>query len=284
VTEVRARVWGCRGSLATPGRDTLRYGGNTSCVEIAPGDGTLIVLDAGTGIRGLGLALRRRPPETIHLLLTHLHHDHHEGLAFFGPLWRAETELHIWGPPSQRWTLEQRIARYFSPPLFPVALGDVPSRPTFHDVPDGEWELAGVRISAAPVSHPGPTLGYRLEVDGRSLAYIPDHEPVVGGGLRGRSADWLPGFEVAGAATVLLHDAQYSEEEYRGKIGWGHPSVADTVAYAQIVGAKRLLLFHHDPLHDDEQLEAIEGRAVELWNGDGQPPELAREGMEITLG
>jgi phosphoribosyl 1,2-cyclic phosphodiesterase len=280
---VFARIWGCRGSLATPGRDTLRYGGNTSCVEVVLDDGTLIILDAGTGIRGLGLTLRDRPPCTIHVLLTHLHLDHVEGLAFFGPVWRPETEMHIWGPPSQRWSLEERLARYFSPPLFPIALSEVPSRLTFHDVPEDEWQVGGARVSAVPVSHPGPTVGYRLEVDGLSLAYIPDHEPVVGGGLRGRSPDWLSGHAVAAAATVLVHDSQYSEEEYATKMGWGHPSVADAVEYAHIVGAERLVLFHHDPLHRDEELEALEGRAVELWEADGPPPELAREGMEISL-
>jgi phosphoribosyl 1,2-cyclic phosphodiesterase len=281
---VRARVWGCRGSLATPGRDTVRYGGNTSCVEVLAGDETRLILDAGTGLRALGIALMGQPPRTIHLLLTHLHLDHVEGLAFFGPVWRPETELHIWGPPSQRWTLEERIARYFSPPLFPIALRDVPSRVTFHDAPDHEWTVGEARIRAVPVSHPGPTLGYRVEADGGALAYIPDHEPVVGGELRGRSPDWLSGSAVAGSATVLLHDAQYSEDEYPSRVGWGHASVADAVGYAQIVGAERLVLFHHDPLHDDEELEVIEGRAGELWAGDGRPPELAREGMEIALG
>jgi phosphoribosyl 1,2-cyclic phosphodiesterase len=280
---MRATIWGCRGSLATPGRETLRYGGNTSCVEVDAGDGVRIVLDAGTGLRELGLTLRDEPLSATHLLLTHLHLDHVEGLAFFAPVWHPDTELHIWGPPSQRWSLEERIARYFSPPLFPVDLTEVPSRLLFHDVPDEEWSLGLARIRAAQVLHPGPTLGYRVEVDGSALAYIPDHEPVVGGGLRGRSADWLSGVAVAGSATVLLHDAQYSEEEYPGKIGWGHASVADAVAYAEIVGAERLLLFHHDPLHDDAELEAIEDRAVELWNGAGAAPELAREGMEISF-
>jgi phosphoribosyl 1,2-cyclic phosphodiesterase len=281
---VRAKIWGSRGSLATPGIETLRYGGNTPCVEVRLADGTLVILDAGTGIRPLGLALGPGEPGEIHLCLTHLHLDHLEGLPFFVPLWRTETEVQVWGPPSPVKSLEERIARYFSPPLFPRELAEVPARLTFHDAPGEEWKIGSARIFAEPVAHPGATLGYRIEEDGYSLAYIPDHEPALAGDLETASPDWISGFAVAERASVLLHDAQFFEHEYPSRVGWGHSSVAHTVAFARASRAERLLLFHHDPLHGDADLETLQARSVELWGNDGAPPSLASEGMEIAIG
>ncbi|MDQ4081558.1 MAG: MBL fold metallo-hydrolase [Actinomycetota bacterium] len=277
------RIWGCRGSLAAPGPETVRYGGNTSCLEVRSGD-TVLVLDAGTGIRPLGLALERERPAVLHLLLTHLHLDHVEGLGFFAPIWHRETKLHVWGPPSPVRRLETRIARYLSPPLFPVHLGDIPAQMTFHDAPGDEWEIDAIRIRSAPVSHPGPTIGYRLSENGRSLTYIPDHEPVLGTELAQLSVDWLSGHELAAGSDVLLHDSQYTEDEYPGKVGWGHSSVADAVSFARRSEVGRLVLFHHDPLHADADLERLRDRAEELWGDGSRPaPALAHEGMEIEL-
>jgi phosphoribosyl 1,2-cyclic phosphodiesterase len=281
---VRARIWGCRGSLATPGPETVRYGGNTSCVELRAGDGTLLVLDAGTGIRPLGRALAGEPPAAIHLLLTHLHLDHLEGFPFFAPVWSTETELHVWGPRSPVRSLEERIARYVSPPLFPRKLADVPARLSFHDVPDREWTIGGVSVLSHPVSHPGPTVGYRLSENGRSLAYIPDHEPALGvHDLAAISPEWVSGYALAFTVDVLLHDAQYTAEEYSARVGWGHSKVDDAVAFALSAGAGRLVLFHHDPLHADSDLEALLASAVRLWGEDGTPPTLAQEGLIIDL-
>jgi phosphoribosyl 1,2-cyclic phosphodiesterase len=281
---VRAHVWGCRGSLATPGVETVRYGGNTSCVEVRTHDGTLIVLDAGTGIRPLGAALGAQAPATIHLLLTHLHLDHLEGFPFFAPVWSSDTELHVWGPPSPVRSLKDRIARYVSPPLFPRQLADVPARLSFHDVPDEEWTIGSARILAHPVSHPGPTLGYRLIENGRSLAYIPDHEPALGvDDLAAMSPEWLSGYALASDVDVLLHDAQYSAEEYRARVGWGHSKVDDAVTFALSARARRLVLFHHDPLHGDSDLEALLVSAARLWGDEGTPPALAYEGLAFVL-
>jgi ribonuclease BN (tRNA processing enzyme) len=225
---VIARVWGCRGSLPTPGEATVRYGGNTSCVEIRRDGRISLILDAGTGIKRLGAELD--PGAEVHVLLTHLHLDHVEGLRFFAPLWRQEGQVHIWGPPSPVHSLEERIARSFSPPLFPVDLGDIPAAVSFHDVPDGAWELDGIRILALPVSHPGSTVGFRLEHDETSLAFIPDHEPVLGVDLAELEPEWISGHAVADGVDVLLHDSQYSETEYADRVGWGHSSVADAGA------------------------------------------------------
>jgi phosphoribosyl 1,2-cyclic phosphodiesterase len=246
-------------------------------------DDALLVLDAGTGIRPLGVALGPERPRTIHLLLTHLHFDHIEGLGFFAPLWGGDTDLHVWGPPSPVRTLEERIARYLSPPLFPVQLSDVPAQVTFHDVPEEEWEIGGAQLLAQPVSHPGPTVGYRVSEGGRSLAYIPDHEPAFGVDLSTVPSDWVSGYALAEGVDVLLHDSQYGEEEYSARVGWGHSSVEQAVAFARISNARRLVMFHHDPDHDDQDLEVLLGRAGQLWGDEGEPPLLAREGMELEL-
>ncbi len=280
---MQARIWGCRGSLATPGPKTIEYGGNTSCVEVRLDDGTLVVLDAGTGIRELGVILGRERGQKIHLCLTHLHLDHIEGLGHFAPIWQADTELHIWGPPSALRSIEERVARYFSPPLFPMQLSDVPARTVFHDVPAEPWTIGSARLTAERVFHPGPTLGYRIEENGTALAYIPDHEPALGLQLDALSSDWISGFALAREADVLLHDSQYSEEEYPSRVGWGHSSIADSVLFAGIAEARRLVLFHHDPLHADDELEALQERACELWGEGGEPPTLAHEGMEVAL-
>jgi phosphoribosyl 1,2-cyclic phosphodiesterase len=281
---MRVTIWGCRGSVPTPGPDTVTYGGNTSCVEVLLDDGTVLVLDAGTGIRGLGLDLLRRGVTTLHLCLTHLHLDHLEGLRFFAPLWDQGVEVHVWGPPSHQLSLQERIARAFSPPLFPVELRDVPAALTFHNVPHEPWTIGGASLAADFVLHPGPTVGYRIEADGASFAYIPDHEPALGGAIADRSTDWISGAALAAGVDALVHDAQYFEDEYEDRIGWGHSSVADAVAFTRAVGAGRLVLFHHEPHHSDELLEQLEDRARELTNGGARPsPTLAHEGMVVDL-
>ncbi len=279
---MRATIWGCRGSLPAPGASKLRYGGDTSCVEVRLDDGSLVILDAGTGIRELGAALEPDVCE-VHLLLTHLHMDHVEGFPFFSQLWNASCELHIWGPPSPMLSLKERLARYMSPPLFPIDLHDVPSSCMFHDLPNDPWNIGSARVTAMPVEHPGPTVAFRLEEGGRSLCYMPDHEPAALGDFRNESPDWIDGFALAQDVDVLLHDSQYTVEEYRTRRGWGHSSFEDAVAYAKLTGARRLLLFHHDPTHDDDTLEDLEKQAHEFWGADGILPELAATGMTIDL-
>ena len=277
------RIWGCRGSLATPGRETLRYGGNTSCVEVECDDGTRIILDAGTGIRALGRRLAANGHGPIHLCLTHLHLDHIEGMGFFAPIFDPETEVHVWGPRSSVRSLDERLARYLSAPLFPVELGDLPASFVFHDVEDEPWEIGGARLNAAPISHPGATVGYRIEADGGTVAYLPDHEPAVGVDLDLLTSDWISGYELVEGVDVLIHDAHYTDAEYADHVGWGHSSLSQALSFGSMTSVGRLLLFHHDPLHTDEDLDAHQARAHELWQGDGTPPELAFEGMEIRI-
>jgi phosphoribosyl 1,2-cyclic phosphodiesterase len=279
---MQVRIAGSRGSVPSPGASRLRYGGNTSCVHVTLSDGTHLILDAGTGIRNLPARLPS-PAAHVHILLTHLHLDHLEGLRFFEPLWDARNVIDIWGPRSPVANLRDRIAKAFSPPLFPVDLGDVPARVTFRNTPRRPWSIGDTKVAAAPVAHPGPTVGYRIQNGNSVLAYIPDHEPALVGAITTRGRDWISGASVAADADVLLHDAQYFGDEYAHRVGWGHSSVDDAVAFAQAVGARRLVLFHHEPRHSDALLERLEARARTLANGNGAQPTLAREGMVIDI-
>lgn len=279
---MRVKVWGCRGSLAAPGRDTVRYGGNTSCVEVRLDDGTVLALDAGTGIRPLGIELAKADLSVVHIILSHLHMDHLQGLGFFQPLFRSDVEVHIWGPPSPVSTLRDRIGTYLSAPLFPVSVTQLPAKVNFHDAPP-EWNIGSAVVRAVNVAHQGSTIGIRIEDGDRSLAYIPDHEPGLGVDLRSLGTEWISGFQVAHGADVLFHDAQYTESEYPAHVGWGHSSIEHVLTFASMAGVKRVVLFHHDPLHTDVDLEALLERACELWDGPNQAIELAYEGMEIEL-
>lgn len=280
---MKARIWGCRGSIASPGPETIRHGGNTSCIEVRSGDGSVLVLDAGTGARPLGVALSQDPPARIDLLLTHLHVDHLEGLGAFAPIWSADTDLHIWGPPSPVASLERRIATYFSPPLFPVHLSQVPASVTFHDAPLGGADIGGAHVLSQTILHPGPTVGYRIEVGGRVLAYVTDHEPALAADLAVVSPEWISGHGLAAGADVLIHDCQYDEAEYPSHMGWGHTSTAQVARFAERAEVDRLLLFHHDPMHDDDHLDAMGARVRELWSVPEARCAAASEGTVVEV-
>jgi phosphoribosyl 1,2-cyclic phosphodiesterase len=278
---VRVRVWGSRGTIASPGADTVRYGGNTSCVEVRLDDGTVLVLDAGTCARALGHALVEDPPPRIDLLITHLHVDHVEGLGVFEPIWRSRTELHVWGPSSPVASHDERLAKYFSPPLFPVHLAEVPANTTFYDAPEGSWTIGGATVHSAAIQHQGITVGYRIEADGVSVAYLTDHEPAFGTDLDAAEPGWVSGAALAWEADLLIHDCQYTEEEYAARVGFGHTSTADVAAFARKVGARRLVLYHHDPMHSDEQLDAMRQRVLERWGVEPSRVQIAAEGAEL---
>lgn len=277
------RVWGCRGSIASPGPDSARYGGNTACVEVRLADGGVLVLDAGTGIRPLGLELEREQPARIDILLSHLHVDHLEGIGFFAPIWSAATEMHIWGPSSPVRSLEERISTYFSPPLFPVHLSEVPATVEFHDAPEGEWSIGSARVYSQPILHPGATVGYRIEADGRTLAYLTDHEPALASDVVVAPPDWISGFSVADGADLLIHDCQYSDDEYPERVGFGHSSTAQVAVLAERARVGRLLLFHHDPMRTDDQLDELGTDVCRRWGVDDQRCAVAREGMSVTV-
>ncbi len=253
---MRVTLWGTRGSIATPGVETSRYGGNTSCVEVRGTEGTVLILDAGTGIRRLGASLPSSV-RRIDILLSHLHMDHLQGLGFFGPLFNPTLDVHIWGPASPRLSLRERLMRYLSPPLFPVRLRDLPCQLTLHEVPCGDFTIGEFRISSALICHPGPTVGYRIATARAVLSYLTDHEPALGVPQFPHSGDWTSGYALAVGADTLIHDTQYSSEEYVQCTGWGHSSFAQALAFANLAEAKHLLTFHHDPAHTDDMLDRM---------------------------
>ena len=253
---MRLTLWGTRGSLPSAGPENVRYGGNTSCVEVRGADGTLLVLDAGTGIRRLGTTIGPGIAR-VDLLLTHLHMDHIQGLGFFQPLYQPDLEVHIWGPPSSSLGLGKRLTKYLSPPLFPVPLRDLPCRLTLHDVPFDTFRIGGLEIAADLVCHPGPTAGYRITENGISVAFLPDHEPALGAQHVPGDAEWTSGFALAAGADLLIHDSQYTTAEYGEHVGWGHSAIAQTLEFAKATGVKRLVTFHHDPGHSDVMLDGL---------------------------
>ena len=279
---MKVTLWGTRGSLASPGPETARYGGNTSCVEVRAADGTTLVLDAGTGLRRLSAALPtglRR----IDLLLTHLHMDHIQGLGFFAPLRQPGLDVHIWGPTSATHDLHTRLTRYLSPPLFPVHLRDLECHLSLHEVAHDDFQIGPFLVSSTFVCHPDPTLGYRIQEGNAVVVYLPDHEPALG--MRGIPFDphWTSGQALATGADLLIHDAQYTDEEYEERIGWGHTAISDAVRFAAAAGVQQLVPFHHDPTHSDDDLDRffVAARAC-------APPNLrvtpATEGATFTLG
>ena len=281
---MRVRLWGTRGSVPAPGAGTARYGGNTSCVQVTLSDGTTIVLDAGTGIRALGLALDP-PPGPIHILLTHLHLDHIQGLLFFTPLFNPGCEVTVWGPPTAG-SLERLIGRYLSAPLSPVEVRELPSGPAFLACPGPEWQIGQAQVHARLVLHRGPTLGYRI-VDGESsLCYLPDHEPALADSLDHVEDEWISGLGLARDASLLIHDCQYTDQEYAMHRGWGHSRLSDALDFATRSGAKRTLFFHHDPLHTDALLDELGEQAADRWRerGGGEGAiAMAMEGGELQI-
>ena len=272
--------WGTRGSIGTPGPETIGFGGDTSCVAVSGSDPEhLIILDAGSGIRRLGLQMSERV-KRIDVLLSHLHLDHIVGLGFFAPLFRPGLTVTISAPPAAT-SLLDRLGRYLSPPLFPVRLRDVACEIRLRDATDEAVVRGEFTIRAASIIHPDVAVGYRIEAGQRVIAYLPDHEPALSPSFPGRPA-WTSGAAIAADADLLIHDAQYGPEEYQDHVGWGHSSTTDAAAFADLVGARQLALFHHDPSHDDDVVEqlAIEAQAA----CHGAHVLAARQGSTINLG
>jgi ribonuclease BN (tRNA processing enzyme) len=253
-------------------------------VQLTLASGENLILDAGTGIRSLGMGMLGQG--RIHILLTHLHLDHIQGLMFFPPCFREESEITIWGPSSPEASLEDRIARYISAPLSPVEVRELPCSVAFRDTPATEWELGGATIRAEAVTHRGPTLGYRITDGDTSLAYIPDHEPALGAPLAELEPEWISGFDLARDVDLLIHDCQYTDDEYPEHVGWGHSGMSDVLTFGGRVGARRMLLFHHDPLHSDAFLDDFCASARRHWaerGFDAAQLDLGMEGAELDV-
>jgi ribonuclease BN (tRNA processing enzyme) len=246
-----------------------RYGGNTACVEVRGSGGTVLVLDAGTGIRPLGNTLLNVKPR-LDVLLTHLHMDHIQGLGFFAPLFNREMDIHIWGPASTTLNLQSRITRYLSPPLFPIRLNELPCTVTLHEVPCAAFDIGEFHIQTRLICHPGPTVGYRITENyphGPTFTFLPDHEPALGLAKFPLSPEWTSGFALADQADLLIHDAQYSNEQYlAGHVGWGHCSLNDAFKFAAMSQVKQFVTFHYDPSHNDDMVDRLIAAAIEAEN------------------
>jgi phosphoribosyl 1,2-cyclic phosphodiesterase len=277
---MKIKIRGVRGSIPTAEPDTTYYGGNTSCVDVSE-NGWRLVLDGGSGMRNSNTG-ERPENKRIDILLTHLHLDHILGLGFFQPLFDPAMEIHIWGPASSTQTLRSRLTRYLSPPLFPVLIRNLPCQLSLHEIDNTEFQIGPFTVQSGYVIHPGPTVGYRIAGQHSVFTYIPDHEPALGRNGILKDPKWVSGINLARDADLLLHDAQYSIEEYPFRTGWGHSSMDDALRFAAMSGVKHLLLAHHDPGHSDVRLKEMYD-ALQQRNDYSFRYELAAEGMEIEL-
>jgi len=270
---MEVRFWGTRGSIPTPGSQTVRFGGNTSCVEVRTAEGHIFIFDCGTGARPLGEALMAPPvaPVSASILFSHTHWDHIQGFPFFAPAFEPRNTIAVYGPEGGRRSLHDTLARQMELSYFPVELSQLPATLSYTDLGEGAHTIGGARIVAQYLNHPAVTLGYRVEADGAAVVYACDHEPFGGALWR---TDAAPGplesilhegdrrhAHFLADADLVIHDAQYTPEEYRWRKSWGHSTFEYVVELACTAGVKRLALTHHDPSHDDAVVAEIERRA-----------------------
>ncbi len=284
------RFWGTRGSIATPGATTLRYGGNTPCVETTSDLGTTLIIDAGTGANALGKALMEQGRAGRgHILITHTHWDHIQGLPFFAPLFVADAEWHIYGPRGLGQSLQDVLAAQMDYAYFPVALNAFAARLHYHEVVEGGFSVEDVWISTRYLNHPALTVGYRLEADGASMVYASDHEPHDRRAGEGHSVALESGdaahVEFLRNADLVIHDAQYTAAEYAAKIGWGHSTLEYAVDVAMAANVMQLALYHHDPSRGDDAVDQLISTARERVGAVGRTLSVvgAAEGSVIEL-
>ncbi len=286
---MRVRFWGTRGSIPKPGPDTVRYGGNTSCVEVRTASGALILLDCGTGAHGLGQALLAEPngPRRGHVLISHTHWDHIQGLPFLAPLFVADFEWDIYGPRGLGPSIRETLAGQMQYTYFPITIEQFAAKVRYHDLVEGTFEIDDVRIGAHYMNHPALTLGYRIEADGATVVYATDHEPhspdLAHGERPPQTSDECRYADFIEDADLLIHDAQFTLGEYDKHRGWGHSPVEFAVDLAVVGNVRRLALYHHDPLRNDDGVDAIVAMARQRASGSGVDVFGAAEGLVIEL-
>ena len=259
---MKIRFWGTRGSIAKPGQTTIRYGGNTSCVELRTNAGTLVVFDCGTGAHELGRELVREQGAATrgHVLISHTHWDHIQGIPFFEPFVNPGGEWDIYGPKGLLQSIHDALAGQMAHDYFPISLDNFGATLRYHDLVEGTFSIGDVHVTTQYLNHPALTLGYRVRADGATVVYCCDHEPNVAAAASGKSE--FTGrdrrhVEFLAGADVVIHDAQYTAQEYPSKIGWGHSTAEYVVRVCQAAGVKQVILTHHDPLRDDEAVDQI---------------------------
>jgi phosphoribosyl 1,2-cyclic phosphodiesterase len=283
---VDVTFWGTRGSIAKPGPTTVRHGGNTSCVSVRTDAGTLIVLDCGTGVHELGQVLVSEPGRVDgHLLIGHTHWDHIQGLPFFAPLLVEGNHWHIYGPRGLDTSIDATLAGQMQYTYFPVQLLDFGATIEYHDLVEGQFQIDDVTVTTRYLHHPALTLGYRIEADGASVVYSTDHEPSTAAAGTGLDREDALHVGFVRDADLLIHDAQYVEEEYPARIGWGHSTVEYALDVAAAGCVARLALFHHDPTRTDDAVDALVDRARARAVGLHFAGEVfaASEGATVTL-
>jgi len=256
---MRVTFWGTRGSIPSPGPQTAHYGGNTSCVEVRLNDGTLLIFDAGTGIRMLGGALMAAPgPLDAHLFLTHMHWDHIQGLPFFAPAFMESTSLCILGPEEAHYSLEQVLCDQMRRPYYPIPMHAMAAKMHFNPLTEGSvFRLPGATIEVMAMNHPGQTLGFRLSAEDKVLVYATDNEPFGIDPVTQHLVQPSRLLDLAADADLLIQDAQYTPAEYPQRLGWGHSTYMDALHLAQQARVKRLALYHHDPAHSDTEIDQV---------------------------
>ena len=277
---MKISIKGVRGSIPISGSEFSYFGGNTSCATVLE-DNWMLILDGGSGLQKV--VIPENSTKRIDILLTHLHFDHIQGLGFFSPLFDQNMEVHIWAPESATQNLQSRLKKFLSPPLFPVLMRDLPCKLFLHDISNSSFDIGPYTVDSQYVIHPGPTVGFRISGNKSVLAYIPDHEPALGPNGIIEDEKWIPAFDLVHNADVLIHDGQYTKDEYKRKIGWGHSSMEDAIHLAKLANVKRLLLTHHDPSRTDEQIELIFSKLKQSDFG-FEDFDFAKEGTEIDLG
>jgi phosphoribosyl 1,2-cyclic phosphodiesterase len=281
---VRVTFYGVRGSLPTPGSRTVRYGGNTSCIEVRLADGTIVILDGGTGLRELGKDLVTENPRTpLHLLITHMHWDHIIGVPFFAPIYTAETTLVLHPLIMESTGAPLRQDELFDGLHFPLRMHQLPSKIVRPPPADGAWTIGSARVTRTRLNHPGGSTGFRIDdADGASMVLLTDNEidppggPIV-------SATELAKF--ANGAGLLVHDSQYLDSEVDGKRGWGHSTIQQVLELGRAAEARRVALYHHDPDRHDDALDQIEHDAKEWWRQHAKAGEVlvAAEKLRLEL-